>query len=72
MTQKQKNLVGGISILGTSGIVHPYSNAAYGATIQVQLRSIGASGGRAAALVTGGRTAAAAFQVANRPRQKPG
>ena len=52
-------IVGGISILGTSGIVHPYSNAAYGATIQVQLRSTGASGGRVAALVTGGRTAAA-------------
>ena len=30
-------IVGGISILGNSGIVHPYSNAAYAATVALQL-----------------------------------
>ena len=49
----------GISILGTSGIVRPYSNAAYAATIALQLKSIAASGGDTAALVTGNRSAEA-------------
>ena len=48
---------GGISILGNSGIVRPYSNAAYAATIRLQLKSFAASGGRKAALVTGNRSA---------------
>ena len=52
-------IVGGISILGNSGIVRPYSNAAYAATIRLQIRSFAASGGRKAALVTGNRTAEA-------------
>ncbi len=49
-------VLGGISILGHSGIVHPYSNAAYAETIRLQLGSLAACGGRAAALVTGNRT----------------
>lgn len=52
-------IVGGISILGNSGIVHPYSNAAYAATVALQLRAVAAAGGKAAALVTGNRTAEA-------------
>lgn len=52
-------IVGGISILGTSGIVHPYSHAAYEATVQIQLASLAANGFTRAALVTGSRTAAA-------------
>jgi len=46
----------GISILGHSGIVRPYSNAAYAETIRLQLGSLAACGGRAAALTTGNRT----------------
>lgn len=49
-------VVGGISILGHSGIVRPYSNAAYAETIRLQLGSLAACGGRAAALTTGNRT----------------
>ncbi|MBQ6472758.1 MAG: cobalt-precorrin-5B (C(1))-methyltransferase [Victivallales bacterium] len=52
-------IVGGISIIGTSGIVRPYSNEAYAATIALQLRSVAASGGRQAAVTTGTRSAAA-------------
>ncbi|MBR0460072.1 MAG: cobalt-precorrin-5B (C(1))-methyltransferase [Victivallales bacterium] len=52
-------ILGGISIIGTSGIVYPYSNAAYAATIALQLRSVKACGGTIAALATGGRSAAA-------------
>lgn len=52
-------IVGGISILGNSGIVRPYSNAAYAATVALQLRAVAAAGGKAAALVTGNRTAEA-------------
>jgi len=50
-------VVGGISILGNSGIVRPYSNAAYAATIALQLKSIAANGLAIAALVTGNRSA---------------
>ena len=50
---------GGISILGHSGIVRPFSNAAYARTIVLQLRSIAANGGRMAALTTGNRTTGA-------------
>lgn len=52
-------IAGGISILGNSGIVRPFSNAAYAATIALQLRSAAANGATAAALTTGNRTTAA-------------
>jgi cobalt-precorrin-5B (C1)-methyltransferase len=46
---------GGLSILGTSGLVIPCSNAAYAATIRVLIRAAAGAGGEAV-LVTGGRT----------------
>ena len=49
-------IVGGISILGNSGIVHPYSNAAYAATIALQMRSLAAEGVKRIAITTGSRT----------------
>ena len=52
-------ICGGISILGNSGIVRPYSHAAYAATICWQLRQLGVERRAVAALVTGNRSAAA-------------
>ena len=49
-------IVGGISILGNSGIVHPYSNAAYAATIALQMRSLAAEGVKRLAVTTGSRS----------------
>lgn len=49
-------IVGGISILGSSGIVHPYSNAAYAATIALQMRSLAAEGVKRIAVTTGSRS----------------
>ena len=49
-------IVGGISILGSSGIVHPYSNAAYAATIALQMRSLAAEGVKRLAVTTGSRS----------------
>lgn len=52
-------IVGGISVLGTSGMVYPYSHAAYAATVALQIRAVAANGGRVAAVVTGTRSEAA-------------
>ena len=49
-------VVGGISILGTSGIVRPYSHEAYIATIRICVRSTRLSGFDKAVFCTGGRT----------------
>ena len=49
-------IVGGISILGNSGIVHPYSNAAYAATIALQMKSLAAEGVKRVAVTTGSRS----------------
>lgn len=47
---------GGLSILGTSGLVIPASNAAYVATIRILIRGAAHTGCDRVALVTGGRT----------------
>jgi cobalt-precorrin-5B (C1)-methyltransferase len=47
---------GGLSILGTTGLVIPCSNAAYLETIRVLVRGAAASGAKRIALVTGGKT----------------
>lgn len=49
-------IVGGISILGTTGIVKPYSQAAYRATIYLELKVAAHSGLRQAVLCTGRRS----------------
>jgi len=55
-------IVGGISILGTSGIVYPYSHKAYVKTIMVLVRALALAGGERLVLTTGGRTLRAAAE----------
>ena len=49
-------IVGGISILGTTGIVKPFSKAAYRASIYVELKVAARNGARQAVLTTGRRS----------------
>jgi cobalt-precorrin-5B (C1)-methyltransferase len=49
-------IVGGISILGTTGIVKPYSESAYRASIYVELKVAAENGVRRAILTTGRRS----------------
>lgn len=49
-------IVGGISLLGVSGIAHPYSSAAYRATVEQGVRVAAHQGMPAVVLTTGGRT----------------
>ncbi|QSH41828.1 cobalt-precorrin-5B (C(1))-methyltransferase CbiD [Lentisphaerota bacterium ZTH] len=49
-------VTGGISILGTTGIVEPYSNAAYIHTIKIHIKAAAAQGFDTVALTTGSRT----------------
>lgn len=46
----------GISLLGTTGLVRPYSHAAYIATIRICVKSHALSGGTSMVFCTGGRT----------------
>ena len=50
--------MGGISILGTTGIVRPYSQSAYQASIYVELKVAAANGSPRAVLTTGRRSEA--------------
>jgi len=56
-------IVGGISILGTTGIVRPFSTAAYRATIHVALRVASRNGIRRVVLTTGARSEAYARRI---------
>lgn len=49
-------ILGGISILGTSGIVKPFSNSAYRASIYIELKMAANNGVRHAVLTTGKRS----------------
>lgn len=49
-------IVGGISILGTTGIVHPYSTAAFRASVVQGIEAAAAQGEDTVVLTTGGRT----------------
>jgi cobalt-precorrin-5B (C1)-methyltransferase len=56
-------VLGGISILGTSGFVEPYSNAAYVDTIKVMVSGAKAAGAGRVVLCTGGSTLKAAMKL---------
>jgi cobalt-precorrin-5B (C1)-methyltransferase len=56
-------IVGGISILGTTGIVRPFSTAAWRASVVQQVDVAAAQGFRHVVLSTGGRTDAAAQRL---------
>lgn len=49
-------IIGGISILGTTGIVRPYSTAAYRASVVQGIQVVAAQGQDTVVLTTGGRT----------------
>jgi cobalt-precorrin-5B (C1)-methyltransferase len=49
-------IVGGISILGTTGIVHPWSTAAWRASVEQAIDVAAANGQRHVVLTTGGRS----------------
>lgn len=49
-------VVGGLSVLGTTGLVRPFSHEAWIATVRLCARSLAAEGQREVVLCTGGRT----------------
>ncbi len=62
-TNDRLGILGGISILGTTGIVKPFSTAAYRASIVQQIDVASANEVRHIILVTGSRTEAAAATI---------
>ncbi len=62
-TNARLGILGGISILGTTGIVRPFSTAAYRASIVRQIDVAFAQGERRLALATGSRSEAAAMAL---------
>ncbi len=59
-TNGRLGILGGISILGTSGIVRPFSTASYRASVVQQIDVAAAQGERTVVLATGARSEAAA------------
>lgn len=62
-TNGRLGIVGGISILGTSGIVRPFSTAAYRASVVQQIDVAAAQGERTIVLCTGSRSEQAALRL---------
>ncbi|MDQ2727685.1 MAG: cobalt-precorrin-5B (C(1))-methyltransferase [Actinomycetota bacterium] len=55
-SNERLGIVGGISVLGTTGIVRPYSTAAFRASVVQQINVAAAQGERVVVLSTGSRT----------------
>ncbi len=62
-TNARLGIIGGISILGTTGIVRPFSTAAYRASVIQQISVATAQGERTIVLATGSRSEAFAMQL---------
>ena len=62
-TNPRLGIVGGISILGTTGIVRPFSTAAWRASVEQAIDVIAAEGLDTVVLSTGGRTEHAAMRL---------
>jgi cobalt-precorrin-5B (C1)-methyltransferase len=62
-TNARLGIVGGISILGTTGIVRPFSTASWRASVVQAVHVMGAQGERTLVLCTGGRTERAATRL---------
>ncbi|MEH0846383.1 cobalt-precorrin-5B (C(1))-methyltransferase [Micromonospora sp. CPCC 205711] len=59
-TNRRLGIIGGISILGTTGIVRPFSTASWRASVVQAVHVMAAQGERTVVLCTGGRTERAA------------
>ncbi|MFL6076188.1 MAG: cobalt-precorrin-5B (C(1))-methyltransferase [Mycobacteriales bacterium] len=55
-TNRRLGILGGISILGTTGIVRPFSTAAWRASVEQAVSVMAAQGEKTVVLCTGGRT----------------
>lgn len=55
-TNRRLGILGGISILGTTGIVRPFSTASWRASVEQAVSVLAAQGERTVVLCTGGRT----------------
>jgi cobalt-precorrin-5B (C1)-methyltransferase len=62
-TNRRLGIVGGISILGTTGIVRPFSTAAWRASVEQAIDVVAALGLDMVVLSTGGRTEQAAMRL---------
>ena len=62
-TNARLGILGGISILGTTGIVRPFSTASWRASVEQAVSVLAAQGERTVVLCTGGRTEAGARKV---------
>lgn len=62
-TNARLGIIGGISILGTTGIVRPFSTASWRASVEQAVAVLAAQGGRVLVLCTGGRTEKAAMAL---------
>jgi cobalt-precorrin-5B (C1)-methyltransferase len=62
-TNERLGIIGGISILGTTGIVRPFSTAAYRASVVQQIDVAAAQGHDLVVLATGSRSEAHVFAV---------
>ncbi|MGP4018214.1 cobalt-precorrin-5B (C(1))-methyltransferase [Saccharopolyspora sp. 5N708] len=62
-TNRRLGIFGGISILGTTGIVRPFSTASWRSSVEQAVSVLAAQGGRIAVLSTGGRTEKAAMRL---------
>ena len=62
-TNARLGIIGGISILGTTGIVRPFSTASWRASVEQAISVLAAQGERTVVLCTGGRTERGAMSL---------